>query len=92
MSIISIVTSVDKFSRANGSNEVVGENIKKFSIITKLKFLTKFKKSDLVKDFIKNNSFKIDFFTFEIKMTFIYLQKTCIKVLIVHYYKSEYYI
>lgn len=50
--------------------------------ITKLKIIAKYKKSDLTKDkkliFINIISFERDFFIFEAKKTFAYLQKNFI--------------
>lgn len=61
------------------------KNIENLSIIIKLAKSKNF-------DFVKSNSFKIDFLTSEVKKSFIYFQKAFIKAFILQYFDLKYYI
>lgn len=67
---------------------VTGKNIQIQSIGAKSKNLSKSKKPN----FAKTNSSKTDFFIFETKKAFAYLQKTFIKVPILYYFDPKHYI
>lgn len=54
---------IDKFDRTDNNDGIINRDIKNLLNIIKLKILTKFKKSDWVKDF----------FNFKVKKAFIYL-------------------